>query len=186
MFLTRSEPAKKSGQNIPKNRCRTTIAERIVETPAELPFIGDQVVCLSHDQAVESPGGISPVVESLRLTVAGTVGTTALIVRCRHVKQLTDMRDVFDTPAIGEQTVVTDAVETIGQDACARHTPDCGRWGYRRGSGPDSVARRESPAAIEDLLGAGAVIHHLDLSSAAKAIRARCCWPPSTGSERRY
>ena len=33
----RSEPAKKSGQNIPKNRCRTTIAERIVETLAELP-----------------------------------------------------------------------------------------------------------------------------------------------------
>jgi len=26
--LSRSEPAKKSGQNIPKNRCRTTIAER--------------------------------------------------------------------------------------------------------------------------------------------------------------
>src|SRR6516162_673667 len=39
----RSEPAKKSGQNIPKNRCRTTIAERMGETPAELPFIGDQV-----------------------------------------------------------------------------------------------------------------------------------------------
>ena len=46
-----SEPAKKSGQNIPKNRCRTTIAERMGETPTELPFIGDQVVCLSHNQA---------------------------------------------------------------------------------------------------------------------------------------
>ena len=44
----RSEPAKKSGQNIPKNRFRTTVAERIVETLAELPFIGDQVVCLSR------------------------------------------------------------------------------------------------------------------------------------------
>src|SRR5215470_13324456 len=32
LSLNRSEPAKKSGQNIPKNRCRTTIAERIVET----------------------------------------------------------------------------------------------------------------------------------------------------------
>jgi hypothetical protein len=42
-------PAKKSGQNIPKNRCRTTIAERMMETLAELPFIGDQVVCLSHE-----------------------------------------------------------------------------------------------------------------------------------------
>ena len=46
-----SEP---SGQNIPKNHCRTTIAERIIETLAELPFIGDQVVCLSHDQAAPS------------------------------------------------------------------------------------------------------------------------------------
>jgi len=36
---------------IPKNRCRTTVAERMLETLAELPFIGDQVVCLSHDQA---------------------------------------------------------------------------------------------------------------------------------------
>jgi hypothetical protein len=43
-----------SGQNIPKNRSRTTIAERMVETLAELPFIGDQVVCLSHDQAARS------------------------------------------------------------------------------------------------------------------------------------
>jgi hypothetical protein len=51
LSLNRSEPAKKSGQNIPKNRCRTTIVERMVETLAELPFIGDQVVCLSHDQA---------------------------------------------------------------------------------------------------------------------------------------
>src|SRR5215813_4577183 len=47
--LNRSEPAKKSGQNIPKNRCRTTVAERMMETLAELPFIGDQVVCLSHE-----------------------------------------------------------------------------------------------------------------------------------------
>jgi len=36
---------------IPKNRCRTTVAERMLETLAELPFIGDQGVCLSHDQA---------------------------------------------------------------------------------------------------------------------------------------
>jgi hypothetical protein len=50
LSLKRSEPAKKSGQNIPKNRWRTTIPERMVETRAELPFMGDQVVCLSHDQ----------------------------------------------------------------------------------------------------------------------------------------
>ena len=43
LSLNRSDPAKKSGQNIPKNRCQTTIAERMGETPAELPFIGDQV-----------------------------------------------------------------------------------------------------------------------------------------------
>ena len=54
LSLNRSEPAKKSGQNIPKNRCRTTIAERMGETPAELPFIRDQVVCLRHDQAARS------------------------------------------------------------------------------------------------------------------------------------
>src|SRR6516164_6681138 len=29
LSLNRSEPAKKSGQNIPKNRCRTTVAERM-------------------------------------------------------------------------------------------------------------------------------------------------------------
>ena len=43
IVLTARSPAKKSGQIIPKNRCRTTIAERMVETLAELPFIGDQV-----------------------------------------------------------------------------------------------------------------------------------------------
>ena len=39
LSLNRSEPAKKSGQNIPKNRCRTTIPERMVETLAELPAL---------------------------------------------------------------------------------------------------------------------------------------------------
>jgi hypothetical protein len=43
LSLNRSEPAKKSGQNIPKNRRRSTIPERMVETLAELPFIGNQV-----------------------------------------------------------------------------------------------------------------------------------------------
>src|SRR6516164_4135150 len=54
LSLNRSEPATKSGQNIPKNRCRTTIAERIVETRAELPFIGDQIVCLSTTMPPEA------------------------------------------------------------------------------------------------------------------------------------
>src|SRR5262249_28276005 len=39
---------------IPKNRRRTTVTEPMLETLAELPFIGDQVVCLSHDQAARS------------------------------------------------------------------------------------------------------------------------------------
>src|SRR5215469_2672052 len=43
LSLNRSEPAKKSGHDIPKNRCRTTIPERMVETLAELPSIWDQV-----------------------------------------------------------------------------------------------------------------------------------------------
>ena len=54
LSLNQLVAGQKSGQNIPKNRCRTTIPDRIVETPAELPFIGDQVVCLSHNQAVRS------------------------------------------------------------------------------------------------------------------------------------
>jgi len=62
LSLNRSEPATKSGQNIPKNRCRTTIPERMVETLAELPFIGNQVVFLSHDQAARSgPASMSAV-----------------------------------------------------------------------------------------------------------------------------
>jgi hypothetical protein len=36
----------KSGQNIQKNRCRTTTPERMVETLAELPFYGDKVSLL--------------------------------------------------------------------------------------------------------------------------------------------
>src|SRR5215472_16028579 len=38
-------------------------SERIVETRAELPFIGDQVVCLSHDQAARSGTRQSPEAE---------------------------------------------------------------------------------------------------------------------------
>jgi hypothetical protein len=49
-LTARSRP-KKSGQNIPKNRCRTTVAERMVETRAELPFIGGSGRLLSHEQA---------------------------------------------------------------------------------------------------------------------------------------
>ena len=44
----------KSGQNSPENRCRTTIAERMVETLSGTALYRDQVVCLSHDQAALS------------------------------------------------------------------------------------------------------------------------------------
>ena len=43
LSLNRSEPAKKSGQNIPKNRCRTTVAERMVETLSGTALYRDQV-----------------------------------------------------------------------------------------------------------------------------------------------
>jgi hypothetical protein len=58
-----------------KNRCRTTIAERMVETLAELPFIGDQVVCLSHDQAPHAPG-LAQAVETCRPSDRDRVVTT--------------------------------------------------------------------------------------------------------------
>jgi hypothetical protein len=38
------------GAGIQKDRCRTTVAEPMVETRAELPFIGDQVVCLDGNR----------------------------------------------------------------------------------------------------------------------------------------
>jgi hypothetical protein len=58
-LTARSRP--KRAANIPKNRCRTTIAERVMEMLAELPLTGDQVVSLSHEpgrpQSVESECG---------------------------------------------------------------------------------------------------------------------------------
>ena len=49
--LTARSRGKKSGRCIPKNRCRTTVAERLVKTRAELPLMGDQIICLSHEHA---------------------------------------------------------------------------------------------------------------------------------------
>ena len=54
--------------------------------------------------------------QSLRLTVASAVGITGLTLRRRHVEQQARSRNVLGAPAVSEQTVVTDAVETIGQD----------------------------------------------------------------------
>ena len=52
----------------------------------------------------------------LRLTVAGAVSITGRILWRRYVEQLTRSGDVLGAPAIGEETVVSDAVETVGQD----------------------------------------------------------------------
>ena len=43
LFLSAKRDDVGSVAGIPKNRCRTTIAERMVETRAELPFTGDQI-----------------------------------------------------------------------------------------------------------------------------------------------
>src|SRR5260370_31944304 len=74
--------------------------------------------------------------ECLRLAVAGAVGLTTLILRRRQVEQLTRSRDVLDAPAVGERTVVADAVETLPQDVGkkAAHSQRC------HGKGPTSGA----------------------------------------------
>jgi hypothetical protein len=74
LSFNRSEPAKKSDQNIPKNHCRTTIAERMVETRAELPLPGIRSSTLSHDQAarggvVSRYGDISQFWSGVKITV---------------------------------------------------------------------------------------------------------------------
>src|SRR5262245_21524641 len=51
--ITVRSRAKQSCQNVPKNRCRTTKAERMGETLAELLFTEGQIVCLGRDQAAE-------------------------------------------------------------------------------------------------------------------------------------
>jgi hypothetical protein len=54
--------------------------------------------------------------EYLRLTVAGAVSITGRILWRRYVEQLTRSGDVLGAAAVGEETIVTDAVETVGQD----------------------------------------------------------------------
>ena len=53
--------------------------------------------------------------KGLLLAVAGAVGVTGRIVWRRYVEQLTRSRDVLGAPAVGEETVVTDAVKPVGQ-----------------------------------------------------------------------
>ena len=54
--------------------------------------------------------------EWLRLTVPGAVGIAGRFLWRRHVEQPARTRDVFRAPAIGEEAVVSNAVETVGQD----------------------------------------------------------------------
>ena len=53
--------------------------------------------------------------ECLRLTLAGAVSITGRILWRRCI-ELTRSRDVLGAPAIGEEAVVSNAVETAGQD----------------------------------------------------------------------
>src|SRR5260221_8527262 len=54
--------------------------------------------------------------ECLRLAVVGAVGFTGLTLCRRHVEQLPRSRDVIGAPAVGEETVVADAMEAARQD----------------------------------------------------------------------
>ena len=54
--------------------------------------------------------------ECLRLTLAGAVSITGRILWRRCIEQLTRSRDVLGAPAIGEEAVVPNAVEPVGQD----------------------------------------------------------------------
>jgi len=51
----------------------------MVETLAELPFIGDQVVCLSHDQAARASSK-----ENSRACRAGDAGAETLRILALH------------------------------------------------------------------------------------------------------
>ena len=65
-MASRSRP-KRAAQNILKYRCRTTVAERMVETLAELPFIGGRSSGLSHDQALSLRSVLSSTIRPHRL-----------------------------------------------------------------------------------------------------------------------
>jgi len=45
---------------------------------------------------------------------------------CRHVERLPRSRDVLGAPAVGEETVVPDAVETVGQDVDQKAAVEAG------------------------------------------------------------
>ena len=53
--------------------------------------------------------------QRLRLAVGGAVGSTGLILCRGNVEQVTGSRDVLGASAIGEETVVADAMEAADQ-----------------------------------------------------------------------
>lgn len=54
--------------------------------------------------------------ERLRPAVSDAVGLRRLPLRRRHIEQLTRAGDVVGAAAIGEETIVADAMESGGQD----------------------------------------------------------------------
>jgi hypothetical protein len=70
--------------------------------------------------------------EYLRLTVAGAVSIAGRILWRRYVEQLTRSGDVLGAAAVGEETIVTDAVEPIRQNV-KQEAPDelVGRQDHR-------------------------------------------------------
>jgi hypothetical protein len=50
----------------------------------------------------------------LRLSVVGADDIGGVVLRRRHVEELTRSGDVLGTAAIGEETIVTDAMEAAG------------------------------------------------------------------------
>ena len=90
--------------------------------------------------------------ECLWLAVAEAVGITGLIVWRWHVEQLPRSRDVVGAPAVGEQTVVADAVETVRQDmdeeAAASHLGDH----HARGPAYSRSSSRQMPSRNRERL----------------------------------
>ena len=62
--------------------------------------------------------------ECPQLAVAGAVGITGFSLWRRHVEQLTRSCCVVSAPAVGEQTIVTDTVETVVQDVDGKAADD--------------------------------------------------------------
>jgi hypothetical protein len=106
----------RQGSTVFRRRDRATA---IMSCRSDLAASGDiaaatALECLDYDHAAVAAG--TGMGECLRRIVVGTVGITGLTLLDRRIEQLVRSRDVLDASAVGEQTVVTDAVETVGQN----------------------------------------------------------------------